>query len=171
LKKPSSHPKILVKPTHSKRRSVLLTIIGFIGIFIAGHIFTSSIELTFEFIPWASLGLAAMRIVIMAMIIGAAGAIPEHGIALLAAGKGKAGIAIGNTLGGTTQVLLLITGVVAFFLPLPLDAAVLLQFATAAGSLWFLKRAMTDDHKVDIFEGAMILLMQIFVFIIVLSPI
>lgn len=171
LKKPSSHPKIFVDPTHTKGHSILLTAIGFIGIFLAGHVFTSSIELAFEFVPWTSLGLAATRIVIIAMIIGAAGAIPEHGIAILAAGKGKAGIAIGNTLGGTTQILLLITGAVALFLPLPLDAAVLLQFATAAGSLWFLKRAMTDDQKVDIFEGAMILLMQIFVFIIVLSPI
>jgi hypothetical protein len=57
------------------------------------------------------------------------------------------------------------------FLPLPLDAAVLLQFATAAGSLWFLIRALTDDQKVDIFEGVMILLMQTFVFILVLMPI
>ena len=142
------------------------------GIFIAGYLLAEAVEMTFEFVPWTSFPyLDAQRIVIMAMIIGAAGALPEHGIAIIAAAKRKANIAIGNTLGGTIQVLLLIVGGVAIFLPLPLTAAVLLQFVTAAGSLWFLKRAMTDDHKVDIFEGAMILLMQMFVFVIVLVPI
>ena len=172
IRKSPSQPRVPIKPRHSKRNAAILALLGFVGIFIAGYIFTDAIELTFVFVPWGGLGIiASQRIVIMAMIIGAAGAIPEHGIALIAAGKDKASIALGNTLGGTTQVLLLIIGGVSIFLPLMLNAAVLLQFATAAGSLWFLKRAMTDDQKVDIFEGAMILLMQIFVFIIVLSPI
>jgi cation:H+ antiporter len=172
VKKKPTTKRIKPSPKHSKRTSFLLTALGFIGIFIAGHLLTNAVELTFEFVPWTFLGIEELqRIVVMALIIGAAGALPEHGIAVIAAAKGKANIAIGNTLGGTTQVLLLIVGSVAIFLPLPLDAAVLLQLATAAGSLWFLKRAMTDDKKVDIFEGAMILLMQVFVFIIVLTPI
>ena len=172
IKKKPTTKRVKPQPTHSKRTSILLAVVGFVGIFIAGHLLTNAVELTFEFVPWTLLGIEELqRIVIMALIIGAAGALPEHGIAIIAAGKGKANIAIGNTLGGTTQVLLLIVGIVSIFLPLPLDAEVLLQFATAAGSLWFLKRAMTDDRKVDIFEGAMILLMQIFVFIIVLTPI
>jgi cation:H+ antiporter len=172
VKKPSSKDKPGPTPRHSRRNSALLAIFGFVGIFIAGYLLAEAVELTFDFVPWSGLGIIeTQRIVIMALIIGAAGALPEHGIAVIAANKGKADIAIGNTLGGTTQVLLLIVGGVAMFLPLPLDAAVLLQFATAAGSLWFLKRALTDDQKVDIFEGAMILLMQTFVFILVLMPI
>jgi cation:H+ antiporter len=172
IKKPTPGDRVIPKPRHSKRNSALLAILGFVGIFIAGYLLSEAVELTFEFVPWMELGIIEIqRIVIMALIIGAAGALPEHGIALVAANKGKANIAIGNTLGGTTQILLLIVGGVSIFLPLPLDAAVLLQFATAAGSLWFLKRAMTDDQRVDIFEGAMILLMQAFVFILVLIPI
>lgn len=172
IKKPPKPDRVIPKPRHTKRNSTFLAILGFVGIFVAGYLLTGVVELAFEFVPWVGLGIIeTQQIVIMAVIIGAAGAIPEHGIALLAATKGKANIAIGNTLGGTTQVLLLIVGAVAMFGILPLDIAVLLQFATAAGSLWFLKRAMTDDHKVDIFEGAMILLMQTFVFIIVLVPI
>lgn len=174
IKKPSNRPEIKVKPRHTKRDAIILAVLGFVGIFIAGYILTEAIELTFVFVPWAGLGIVeTQRIVIMAMIIGAAGAIPEHGIALIAAGKGKVGIAIGNTLGGTTQILLLIIGAVSLILPftIPLDVPVLLQFAAAAGSLWFLKRALTDDQRVDIYEGAMILLMQVFVFIIVLVPI
>jgi Ca2+/Na+ antiporter len=172
VKKPSTKDKPIPKPRHSKRNSALLASVGFVGIFIAGYLLASAVELTFEFVPWTGIGIVeTQRIVIMALIIGAAGALPEHGIAVIAAGKGKADIAIGNTLGGTTQVLLLIVGGVSMFLPLPLDAAVILQFATAAGSLWFLIRALTDDQKVDIYEGAMILLMQMFVFILVLMPI
>ncbi|MFX0169071.1 MAG: sodium:calcium antiporter [Candidatus Hodarchaeota archaeon] len=169
LKKKPTTKRIRPEPKHRKSTSIILAALGFVGIFIAGHLLTNVVELTFEFIPWTSIGIQEVqRIVVMALIIGAAGALPEHGIAIVAATKKKANIAIGNTLGGTTQVLLLIVGGVSIFLPLPLDAAVLLQFATAAGSLWFLKQAMTDDKKVDIFEGAMILLMQVFVFYIVL---
>ena len=172
VKKPTKEERVIPTPRHTKRNSAILSVLGFVGIFFAGYLLSEAVEMTFEFVPWASIPyLDAQRIVIMAILIGAAGALPEHGIAVIAAAKGKAGIAIGNTLGGTIQVLLLIVGGVSIFLPLPLTAAVLLQFATAAGSLWFLIRAMTDDHKVDIFEGAMILLMQTFVFVIVLVPI
>lgn len=172
VKKPVGKEKIVPEPRHTKRNSAILSILGFTGIFIAGYLLSEAVELTFEFVPWTGIGIIeTQRIVIMALIIGAAGALPEHGIAVIAANKGKADIAIGNTLGGTTQVLLLIIGGVAMFLPLPLDAAVLLQFATAAGSLWFLIRALNDDQKVDIFEGIMIILMQAFVFILVLMPI
>ncbi len=172
VRKPSAKDKPVPTPRHSKRTSALLSLIGFVGIFIAGYLLAEAVELTFEFVPWTGIGITeTQRISVMALIIGAAGALPEHGIAVIAANKGKADIAIGNTLGGTTQVLLLIVGSVAMFLPLPLDSAVLLQLATAAGSLWFLKRALTDDQKVDIFEGAMIILMQVFVFILVLTPI
>ena len=172
VKKPQRVDKARPKARHTKRTSAMVAIVGFVGIFIAGYLLASAVELTFEFVPWTGLGFVeTQRIAIMALIIGAVGALPEHGIAVIAAVKSKADIAIGNTLGGTTQVLLLIVGGVAIFLPLPLDVAVLLQFATAAGSLWFLKRALTDDQKVDIYEGAMILLMQIFVFVLVLMPI
>ncbi len=171
LKKPKPFDQKIPKPRHTKRNSAILATLGFGGIFVAGYLLSNAVELTFDFVPWIGLGIIeTQRIVIMALIIGAAGALPEHGIALIAANRGQANIAIGNTLGGTTQVLLLLVGGSAIFLPFPLDAAVLLQFATAAGSLWFLKRAMTDDRKIDIFEGAMILLLQTFVFILVLIP-
>ena len=172
IKKPATHPRLLAKPAHSKRTSAGLAFLGFLGIFIAGYVLSGTIELGFEHVPWTTLGIGlTQRIEIMAILIGAAGAIPEHGIALLAAAKGKADIAIGNTLGGTTQILLLIVGGVGMIIPIPLDAAILLQFATAAGSLWFLKTAITDDQRIDAFEGAMVLLMQTLVFIILLSPI
>lgn len=171
LKKKPKYPRPKVTPLHSRKKSTILAILGFAGIFIAGYILTGTIEIIFEYVPWTSYGIAPFQqIVVISMIIGAAGAIPEHSIAFLAAAKGKASIAIGNTLGGTTQVLLLIIGGVSLFLPLPLDARVLLQLATAAGSLWFLLRAMTDDRRIDIYEGAMILLLQVFVFIIILTP-
>ena len=165
--------RIAAIPRHTKRTAAILTIVGFVGIFIAGEVMTSTIELALETVPFESFGIVTIeqQIVIMAMIVGAAGAIPEHGIALLAAAKGKANIAIGNTLGGTTQILLLIVGGVAIFLPFPLNVEILLQFAIAAGSLWFLKRAMTDDQRIDLFEGSMVLLMQCFVFVLMLTPV
>jgi len=45
----------------------------------------------------------------------------------------------------------------------------MLQFGTAAGSLWFPRQSSTDDQFTDAFQGAIVLLMQTLVFIILLS--
>jgi hypothetical protein len=47
--------------------------------------------------------------------------------------------------------------------PIPLDRYVLFQIVVIVGSLWFLKRAITDDHRLDTFEGLMIILLQAYV--------
>ncbi len=159
----------IVEPHHSKRSATILTIIGFIGIFFAGEMLTSSVELflfDFETVIHDA-GLDGVKIA--ALILGAAGALPEHGIALIAAAKGKVGLAVGNLIGGVLQIVLLVAGGIGIFVPIPLDRYVLFQIVVIAGSLWFLKRAITDDHKLDFFEGAMIILLQAYVFVLLLS--
>lgn len=155
------------KASHSKRTALTLSLMGFIGIFFAGEILTNSVELLLHNHA-ATISLFGNHIAIAALILGAAGALPEHGIALIAAAKGKVGLAIGNLIGGVLQIVLLIMGGIGMFVPIPMDRYVLFQIVVIAGSLWFLKRAITDDHKLDFFEGSMIILLQAYVFVLLI---
>jgi cation:H+ antiporter len=156
------------KASHSKRSAVILAIMGFIGIFFAGEILTHSVEILLTDYH-DSIGLLGNQVAIAALILGAAGALPEHGIAVIAATKGKVGLAVGNLIGGVLQIVLLVMGGIGMFVPIPLDRYVLFQIMVIAGSLWFLKQAITDDHKLDFFEGAMIILLQAYVFVLLIA--
>lgn len=157
-----------VIPHYSKKNAVLLTLVGFVGIFIAGEMLTFSVELLLEeqHVLISSIG---DPVYIAALILGAAGALPEHGIAIIAASKGKVGLAVGNLVGGVLQIVLLVAGGIGIFVPIPLDRYVLFQIVVIAGSLWFLKRNITDDNKLDLFEGLMIILLQAYVFVLLLT--
>jgi cation:H+ antiporter len=155
----------LAKARHSKKDAAILLLIGFIGIFFAGHILTESAELFLhEYDAIIRNTLRLNPVAVAALILGAAGSLPEHGIALIAASKGKANIAVGNLVGGVLQIILLVAGGIGAIVPIPLDRYVLFQIVVIAGSLWFLKRAITDDHRLDTFEGLMIILLQAYVF-------
>jgi cation:H+ antiporter len=154
--------------SHSKRTATILAIIGFIGIFFAGEMLTHSVE-TLLHDHHATIGLLGNQVAIAALILGAAGALPEHGIAVIAAAKGKVGLAVGNLIGGVLQIILLVMGGIGMFVPIPMDRYVLFQIMVIAGSLWFLKRNITDDHKLDFFEGAMIILLQAYVFVLLIA--
>jgi cation:H+ antiporter len=156
-------------PSHSKKSALILSLAGFIGIFFAGEILTNSVEIFLDNFSGTINGLGINHVAIAALILGAAGALPEHGIALIAASKGKVGLAVGNLIGGILQIVLLVMGGIGMFVLIPLDRYVLFQIIVIAGSLWFLKRAITDDHKLDFFEGAMILLLQLYVFILLIA--
>ncbi|MFW9832573.1 MAG: hypothetical protein ACFFEK_01125 [Candidatus Thorarchaeota archaeon] len=160
--------KPVTKASHSKRTAAILGVIGFIGIFFAGEILTHSVEMLLHDYS-AVIGLIGNQVAIAALILGAAGALPEHGIAVIAARKGKVGLAVGNLIGGILQIVLLVMGGIGIFVPIPLDRYVLFQIMVIAGSLWFLKRAIADDHKLDFFEGAMIILLQAYVFVLLIT--
>lgn len=157
------------QPSHRKRSALVLALMGFIGIFFAGEILTDSVELFLDHFSESVTALGINHVAIAALILGAAGALPEHGIALIAAAKGKVGLAIGNLIGGVLQIVLLVMGGIGMFVLIPLDRYVLFQIIVIAGSLWFLKRAITDDQKLDLFEGAMIILLQVYVFILLIA--
>jgi len=154
-------------PHFSKRNTTLLVMIGFVGIFFAGEMLTFSVETLLE-TQHALISTLGDPVYIAALILGAAGALPEHGIAVIAATKGKVGLAIGNLVGGVLQIILLVAGGIGIFVPIPLDRYVLFQIVVLAGSLWFLKRNLTDDKKLDMFEGLMIILLQAYVFLLII---
>ncbi len=156
-------------PNHSKRSALVLTLIGLGGIFLAGEVLTNSVEILLDEYSLVINSFGINHVAIAAFILGAAGALPEHGIALIAATKGKIGIAVGNLIGGVLQIVLLVMGGIGMIVLIPLDRYVLFQIIIIAGSLWFLKRAIADDHRLDFFEGAMIILLQIYVFVLLIT--
>ncbi|GAG83908.1 unnamed protein product, partial [marine sediment metagenome] len=107
----------------------------------------------------------------LGLILGAAGALPEHGIALVSAAKDEVEIAFGNAIGGILQSSLLIFGLLGAIFVIELSPFVLLQLAATAVILWFTKRCITDDKRFDTFEGIMILLLQFFVFAILIEDV
>lgn len=153
---------------HTRRTASMLWILGLIGIFFAGEVLTSSVDLLITQHE-QQLSTLGDPVTIAALILGAAGALPEHGIAIVSALKGKIGIAVGNLVGGILQIVLLIMGGIGIFVPIPLSRYVLFQIIVIAGSLWFFKSAVTDDNELDTFEGMMIILLQVYMFVLLIT--
>lgn len=172
----------------SKQSLGFLLVLAFTMIFFAGEMISFSVE---KFLKTSTITEFQL-----AFFIGAAASIPEHAIALLAVRKEKEGIelGLGNLIAGSMQNLLLITGLVSLFswvgnllgiegnlpngiplihevhgeIPMPF---ILVQFGFAWLLLFLIKSSMTDDKKLDIYEGFTIAIAQIFVFIIFLKGI
>ncbi|MFW9852575.1 MAG: sodium:calcium antiporter [Candidatus Thorarchaeota archaeon] len=147
------------KPHLSITMTIILLILGFVGIFGAGETLTFSVEALIEE--------ATMPKEFVALILGAAGAVPEHGIALLSAAREDVEVAIGNALGGILQSSLLIFGILGMIVTISFSPFMILQLAAIAGVLWFVKRCI-HDRKFDWFEGTMIILLQILIFLILI---
>ena len=147
--------------------TIILLVLGFVGIFFAGEILTKSVEhLTTHAVFFDT----EKGKITLALILGAAGAVPEHSIAVLSSLRGEIEVGIGNSMGGILQSSLLIFGILGIVTSISLDPFVLLQLASIAGTLWFVKRCI-HDRKFDIFEGLMIIILQILVFIILYEDI
>ena len=171
---------------------IFILVLGFGMIFFAGEMISSSVELFLERSHEVGIVLNEFQ---LAFFIGAAASIPEHAIALLAVKKeGGIELGLGNLIAGSMQNLLLMTGLVSLFsfigavfkipgneihgiplihyvageIPIPF---LLVQFGFAWLLLFMIKSSMTDDKKLDIYEGFTITVAQLFVFIIFLRGI
>jgi Ca2+/Na+ antiporter len=177
----------------SRQDLIFILVLAFTMIFFAGEMISSSVE---RFLVTSTITEFQL-----AFFIGAAASIPEHTIALLAVRKEKEGIelGLGNLIAGSMQNLLLMTGLVSLFsyvgyildihresnlpngipliheihgeqfvVPMPF---LLVQFGFAWLLLALIKSSMTDDKRLDIYEGFTITIAQIFVFVIFLRGI
>lgn len=141
--------------------SIVLVILGIGGIAGGGYLLSHAVESVLHETD-------ALNIGVVALIVGFAGAIPEHGIAVVAAAKGKTDVALGNIIGGILQMTLLIFPIFAIITPAPMDYFMLFQIAAIAGIIWFVKRSISDDNRLTSFEAIMIILAQTFGFILLI---
>ena len=142
------------------KASIVLVVLGIVGIAGGGYLLSHAVENV--------LHTTNLNIGIVALIVGFSGAIPEHGIAVVAAAKGKTDVALGNILGGILQMVLLVFGAFAIIIPAPIDFFMLFQIAAIAAIIWFVKRSIGDDNRLTSFEGIMVILAQTFAFILLI---
>ncbi len=147
-------------PHVSLKTSIALVFLGIAGIAGGGYLLSNAVEKV--------LHTTDLNIGIVALIVGFSGAIPEHGIAVVAAAKGKTDVALGNILGGILQMVLLIFGAFAIIVPAPIDIFMLFQIAAIAAIIWFVKRSIGDDNRLTSFEGIMVIIAQTFAFILLI---
>ncbi|MCG3260208.1 MAG: hypothetical protein H7644_10700 [Candidatus Heimdallarchaeota archaeon] len=151
----------------SKPLTFLLLILGFVGIYFGGETLTESVQHLISNVTFFSSPKGPLT---AALILGAAGAVPEHGIAIISAAKGEIEVGIGNAMGGILQSTLLIFGIIGIMVSITLHPFILIQLGSIAGTLWFVKRCI-QDGRFDTFEGIMIILLQTLVFIILFEDI
>ena len=147
--------------------TLLLLAMGFVGIYFGGHTLTENVQHLLGTVPFFATSKGPIT---AALILGAAGAIPEHSIAILSAARDEIEVGIGNAMGGILQSALLIFGIIGIIVSITLHPFVLIQLGSIAGTLWFVKRCI-HDGRFDTFEGIMIIVLQTLVFIILFEDI
>jgi len=150
------------------KTSLIYFILGNMGIFLGGELIVSNVEEILLHMR-SEIAVYVDPIVFIAIILAALGAIPEHFVAVKAARRGEVDIALGNLLGGISQIFLLILAGIGIFIEIPLDKYTLFQLLIVGLQMWFIKRSILDDQKLDTFEGAMIILFQLLAFALLIT--
>ena len=127
--------------------------LGLIGTVIAAELISSSSEFFVHVLH--------LNVVFAATLIGFAGSVPEHGMALIGARKGHVELGVSNLLSGVVQSILFIFPIVALLVPVYLDGYVLYQFLAIAVTLWILKKSIVDDGKLTLDEGVSIIVIYL----------
>ena len=127
-----------------------MLIIGLIGILLSAELISGSLELLVERFR--------VHVVVAATLIGFAGSVPEHGLALLGARRGHVELAVSNLLSGIVQSIMLVFPLLSLLIPIELDGYVLYQFLAISTTLWIVKKAIVDDGRFTLDEGVSILL-------------
>ncbi|NIQ05941.1 MAG: hypothetical protein GWO20_09530 [Candidatus Korarchaeota archaeon] len=142
----------------SLKQAASLLIVGFLGVIIGGELITSSAEFIIHQLD--------LSLITIAIILGALGSVPEHGIALIGAREGLTELGLANLLAGISQAILVVFGSIALIVAVPLGDYVLFQLLAVATSLWLTKKSILDDGKLTIEEGVFILILQILLFVL-----
>ena len=145
---------------------IIPAIIGFGGIFIAGESLSRVVEISVE--------IFGLSEAFLALLIGLAGSVPEHIIAVVSATKREVGrihLGLGNLLAGVMQSYLLLIGIIGTLVSIVLDEFILFELVAGALLIWMMKTSITDDKELSLYEGMMIIITQIFAFMILIETI
>lgn len=144
-------------------------LLGIIGIIIAGELLASGAE---TFINSAEISRINLNEGQIALIVGFLGSIPEWAIAFQAGEDME--LVFGNVLSSISAVLLLLIGLVSVFVHFYsgaffLDPFAIVQIMLSGSILLFVNLLMSDDLKLDTFEGVCILILQLIGFEVLIS--
>ena len=139
--------------SEGNRSWVTPIMLGLVGTVVAAQLISGSAEFLVHRFD--------LHVVIAATVIGFAGSVPEHGLALLGARRGHVELGVSNLLSGVVQSVMLIFPVIALLVPVPLDGYVLYQFLAIAVTLWIVKKSIVDDGRLTIDEGLSIVVIHV----------
>jgi Ca2+/Na+ antiporter len=128
-------------------------LIGLVGILMSAELISASTEFFVESLD--------LHVVIAATLIGFAGSVPEHGLAILGGHRGHVELGVSNLISGIVQSIMLVFPILALIVPVHLDGYILYQFLAVATTLWIVKKAIIDDHMLTLDEGVSIFLVHL----------
>jgi Ca2+/Na+ antiporter len=151
----SRSPKTAHVDDHRSEPKTWITPIlaGLVGIVISAKLISGSSEYLVHILD--------LHVVIAATLIGLAGSVPEHSLALIGARGGHVELGVSNLLSGIVQSIMLIFPLLAMIVPVHLDGYVLYQFLAIAVTLWIVKKSIVDDSRLTLDEGLSILVIHI----------
>ena len=88
---------------------------------------------------------------------------------LLFAKRGQPIGDIGSLIGSVIQLVMVLIGILGILLPIPLSKYIIYELITVGLGLWFLRMAISDDKRLDPYEGIMLFLLQAFALLLSLE--
>ncbi|MGQ4891213.1 MAG: hypothetical protein ACP6IP_01875 [Candidatus Njordarchaeia archaeon] len=149
------------------RQAVMVTIVGIVGTLIGSEMIVRSAEMVLV-LNRPVLQSVGNPVVIIALVIGFVGAVHDLVLNIFFTMKEQLSATVGNLVGSSLQLLLLILGIVGVFVPLPLTDYITFELLVISISLWFI-RISISDKKVDDYDGALLLTLQILALALVLQ--
>lgn len=149
------------------KQAIIITILGVIGTLIGSEMVVRSADMVLT-MNRPFLESVGNPVVIIALVIGIAGAIHDLILNIFFTMREQLSATVGNLVGTSLQLLLLILGIIGVFVPLPLTDYITFELLVISISLWFL-RISISDKKVDDYDGALLLTLQILALALVIQ--
>ena len=141
------------------RQAIIITIIGVVGSLLGSEMIVESSRLLLE-LNINEVTKFGNPVVIISLIIGISSAIHDLILNIFFTVKEQLSATVGNLVGSTIQLLLLILGILGIFIPLPLTDYIIYELLVLSTSLCFI-RISISDKKVDDYDGALLVTLQI----------
>lgn len=156
------------KPEMSLSRAILFLALGGALTTIGGDLIVESVKffLNTNVSFFSTFG---DPLLIVSMIVGGASALYDMIISLRYTSEGRVLISIGGLIGSIPPLFMLLLGSFGVFFGLPIDGKIALLLMSLSVSLLFLRHAITDDKKLDSYEGTILLLLQLVTLLIVIQ--
>jgi len=156
------------KPEMSLSRAVLLLAFGGALTTIGADVMVGSVKffLNNNASLFSSFG---DPLLIVSMIVGGSSALYDMIISLRYTSEGRVLISIGGLIGSIPPLFMLLLGSFGVFFGLPIDGKAALLLISLSVSLLFLRHAITDDKKLDSYEGTILLMLQLVTLLIVIQ--
>ncbi len=151
--------KVKTRGDLTPRQAAIVTILGVLGALVGSEMLIESSRLVLE-MNINMLRAVGNPVVIIALIIGIASAVHDLILNIFFTVRAQLSATVGNLIGSTLQLLLLILGIVGIFIPLPLTDYITYELLVISISLWFI-RVSISDKKIDDYDGALLVTLQV----------